>query len=249
MTPALIKLRKIKSKNGRTISGDNLQIGVSRLDPLDHADLIRGIALGRVNHHRVEARFHQQRQPLPIGVLARSHRRGHPQLPKLIQRGHGVISTLPQIRPRHNRHQILVHVHDRQFAPFALAQNILRLLQGDARLGQHQMVVLGHHLGQGSLGVIGVRHKVNVAAGDDAEEPAAEFAGLGDGNAGEAAGLFGLHHGGDGVVGRHDDGVDDEALLPALDFVDFVGLEFRGAVVVDYTDSAVQLNKVDRNIH
>ena len=114
-------------------------------------------------------------------------------------------------------------------------QDVLGLVEGRADRHRDQ-VLLGHHVGDGLLGV-GL--EAEVAVGQDADQAAFLAAVVGDRHAGNPVVRHQLERLVDAVRRRERDRVDDHAALRALDAVHFGRLVLDREVLVDDAEAAL----------
>ena len=154
------------------VSGNDLQVGEGRLDPLDKLDLVDRVSLGRIEDDDVESGLDQQPQPVLVG-LSGPDGGSTVQLLALGQlAGQGEVLVLQQVRSGQEGDQVALTVDDGEFTLLAVPDDLVGLLQRDARVAGDE--VGGHDVGQRGRGV----PELDVSTGDDSEELAADFAGL-----------------------------------------------------------------------
>lgn len=152
------------------IAGDDLQLGVRLLDPLDHLNLEDGVPLGRIYHDDIETSFDEQRKTFPIR-RTRAYSSSRIQLLALrALRCERVGFVLEQVGTSEEGDKATVLVDNRQLALFGVAEDVVRLLESDTlRCGDE---VGGHDLGEGCRRGT----ELNVAVGNDTNKLAAEAA-------------------------------------------------------------------------
>ena len=134
-------------------------------------------------------------------------------------------------------HEMVVLVHDGQGVELVLPDDVVGVLERDVLVAHDELLARGHELGD--LLLVVVAAGAVVAAGHDAEEPAAGRAVVGDGHGGVAGTLLELHD----LLHRHvrrEGGVGlHEAGLVVLDGLDHGRLLLGRLVAVDEGEAAL----------
>ncbi len=145
--------------------------------------------------------------------------------------GVGVLELLLDVFDGDEAFELVVVVDDEELFDAVLVEDLLGLFECGSD-GDGDEVFLGHH-----------RVDAEVGAGDEAEvavgEDSDELFVLGDGDAGDLVAAHDVECGGDGLLGRDGDGVDDHSAFRALDLVDLAGLLLDGEVAVDYPEASL----------
>mmetsp|Transcript_65945 Transcript_65945/g.212716 ORF Transcript_65945/g.212716 Transcript_65945/m.212716 type:complete len:205 (+) Transcript_65945:546-1160(+) len=161
---------------GHDVAADDIEAGKGVLHLLQEVDLLHGVALRGVEHQGVGARLHELPHPLVL-LRPRGASCGHQELVVGVRGGTRVCPALLQVSAADDRDELAGLVEDGELPPLACAELLLRLREGDG-LQAHLHLGLGrHHISELRLPVL---DEVEVAARDDAQEPAAHFAALGD---------------------------------------------------------------------
>ena len=137
----------------------------------------------------------------------------------------------------HERHQVVVGIHDGQGVQFVVPDDVVGLFKRGVGRGHHELLARGHEVGH-LLGQLHAGEAV-VALGDDAEQLAVGRAVLGDGHGGMAVLLLQVHHLFESHIGREVRVRGDEAGLVVLHAGHHGGLIFNGLVAVDERQTAL----------
>mmetsp|Transcript_8593 Transcript_8593/g.17034 ORF Transcript_8593/g.17034 Transcript_8593/m.17034 type:complete len:462 (-) Transcript_8593:153-1538(-) len=231
----------LRLRHADNVATDDLQLREVLLDKLDHALLVRGVALRRVDDDDVDARL-RQRLHAELVVRSRVHRRANQQ-PLVVALGRvWEVPVLAHVLARDESDELALLVDDGQLALLRVHQKLVRLLERAADLGDDE--VGRHHLHHGRAPIF---DKIVVARRDNADEPPAERAVLGDRDARKA--VLGLDHVhvSEGGVWREAEGIEDEAVLVSLHAAHFGALLLDGVVAVDDAEAAEERH-VDRHL-
>ena len=153
--------------------------------------------------------------PTALGVLA----------------GSGIVLDLHNVLVGNQSGKTAVLVHYEEFFDLVAPQELRRLLE-IGTVGGGNQVLLGHHLGYRSLGVV---LETQVAVGDDAAKHAA---GVHDGDTSDMV----LMHEVEGIADRgvlpYGHGIVDHSVLSPLDLAHLLHLDFDGHILVYHSDTA-----------
>ena len=184
------------------------------------------MAVGRVDHHKVDPHFDQGRDA--IHHIGRNpHGRPHAKPAVVVLAGVRVLSTFANVFEGNEPLQVPLIVHHRELFDLMLLKDLNRLVQGRADRNGHQ-ILGGHHLPNWSIAVelkpyIPVRHDAHQLVGLVHHRNAPD-------------GIVAHHIPGVGhrVVGRNRDRVQDHPIFRALDPPHLGGLVLDRHIFVEH---------------
>src|SRR3569832_2330614 len=215
----------------RDVAADDLHLGKVLLDPFDTVEHALRMAVGGVDHDYVDL-GRDQRGDAVVGALARANRGTDAQAFVIVFRGIGFFTRLLDVFHRHHAAQLKSVVHHQQLFDAMLMQQALDLVAARALLHRHQPLLGRHHLGDGVV-VTGL--ETQVAVGDDADEVLA----LHHGHARDVVLAGEFQDAANGGVGRHGNGLFDDACLVFLDPPHLLGLLVGRHILVDDADASL----------
>mmetsp|Transcript_16030 Transcript_16030/g.25391 ORF Transcript_16030/g.25391 Transcript_16030/m.25391 type:complete len:323 (+) Transcript_16030:716-1684(+) len=216
---------------GHDVASYDVQVRVVSLEPLDHFELVHGVALGRVDDDEVNAGLDQLLYTLLV-VWTGSDGCTHEQLLVGVLGRVRKIAVLEKVFSRHEGHEVALLVDDRQLGLLRSNHNLVESLKVLVVLlvGHHQLCKRSHHLGNWG---VAVNYEVGVTVGDNADELSAKHSCLGDGHTRESVhGLDAVYVGKLGI-GREALRVGNEAVLEPLHPHNLTRLLLNSVVVVD----------------
>lgn len=165
--------------SGDDVASNDVDVGESLLDPLDHLDLEGGVTLARVEDDDIKTSLDEESETVSVGGSGTD---GGSAV-KLLGRGllgcERVVLVLEQIRSGEERDEVTLRVNEWELALSRISKKSVGVLEGDADLGDDK---IGNH----NLRERGVKvSELDVSASDDSDELAANLAGLSDGDAAE----------------------------------------------------------------
>ena len=194
---------------------------------LEHA---LAVAVRRVHHDHIHAGGDQA--PCPHRrVRSAAHRGGHPEPAVLVLVGVRVLPPLEDVLDGDEPLEHAARVHHRQLLDPVLGQDPLGVVEAGADRGGDQ-VLPGHGLADR---LVEVALELEIAVGDDADEPALA---VHDRHARDLEPPHQLVGFAERAVGAERDRVEDHPALAALDPVDFGGLPLDRHVLVQHADAA-----------
>ncbi len=210
-------------------------VAVVLAHPFDGHLLPVGIALGAIDAQHVGAGLDKRRHTLGVvaGVDARAHHVALVGVQKLV--GIGLVGVV--VLAEHERHQMVLGVHDGQRVQLVIPDDVVGGLQRGAIRSHHELLARRHEVGH--LLVHGHAGEAVVALGHDAEQLTVGASVIGDGHGGMPVLLLQSHY----LLERHVGGEvcvgGDEAGLVVLHAGHHGGLVLDGLVAVDERQTAL----------
>mmetsp|Transcript_5782 Transcript_5782/g.23895 ORF Transcript_5782/g.23895 Transcript_5782/m.23895 type:complete len:547 (-) Transcript_5782:55-1695(-) len=222
---------------GHDVAANDVELGEVVLEPLDHLNLVDGVTLGGVENDHIQSLCDES-----LGAVlvrrAGADRGAAQEAALLVQRrsagGREELLRLDR-RAGHQAHELALVVDHRELTLFGREESVLELLDGVGRLAGDEVGSLGHDVLE--LGG-SVHHEVAVAGADQAEELAADDAGVGDDDGGEPTGSgegVALGEGGVGAANLRSGDVPEPVRLDSLEVGNLLVL---GHVVVEEAGAA-----------
>ena len=154
---------------GNNVTGNNIDLGESLLNPLDHVDHEHGVTLGAVQDDNVQTSLNKALET-GLVLLTSSDSGSTDQLLGVGELGSkGVVEVLHQVGAGQQRDEVTLAINDGQLALLGLTENIVGLGQGGTGRGGDQ--VSGH---DGSDGVVQVTVELNVTGSNHTNQLGAE---------------------------------------------------------------------------
>jgi hypothetical protein len=155
---------------GNDVSGDDLEVGEGGLDPLQHADLVEGVTLGRVHDDNVESGLDELVQT-GLVVLAGSDGGSAKKLLGVGElRGEREVEVLHEVGAGEESGKVAGGVDDGELALLGGTKEVVGRGEGDSLGGGDK--VGGHDFGEGSAVVV---VELDIAHGDDSDKLGVEL--------------------------------------------------------------------------
>ena len=196
---------------------------------------IGGMTVGRVQNQGVYLGI-DQRAGTIHNILGYTDSGGAQQATLFVAGGVGVLDALFNILNGHQTGKLAVLVYQRQLLHLGAHQNFLGLLQGGAGHRGDQLILGGHHSGDGHGEV---RHKPHIPVGKNTHQCAVRLA---DGHTADLVFTHQILRVLGQVPGREEKRIGNDAVLRALYLIDLRGLILNGHILVNYADTALTGN-------
>lgn len=152
------------------VSGNDIDLGVSGLDPLDHLDLEGGVTLGRVQDNDVQSSGDKETKTVAVIGAGTNGSTAEQLLGLGGLAGKREVLVLEEIRAGEEGAKLTVGIDDGELALLGLAKDLVGLLQSDTLLGNDQ--VSGHAGLQGGRVVV---DELDVTGSDNTNQLGSEL--------------------------------------------------------------------------